>query len=147
MRIRQRRAGLRRLLYKFEALDFARWAFGKVFDEMDSRRGLKESQPSLAEVEQFCFAHIHFGPGCYECNQVLAQVIIRDSQSSGFQHCRMGFEHIINLPGSDVDPALDDQLLGPADDEEISIVFPICQVAGVKPASRRRAPRPCPGSL
>src|SRR6185312_16986965 len=52
----------------------------------------------------------------------------------GLHDIGMGIERRLDFGGIDVEAGTDDELLGPADDEQVAIVGTTAEVAGMKPA-------------
>src|SRR5471030_1809520 len=59
---------------------------------------------------------------------------MRDGENSGFDHIRVAQQHLFDLGGRNLLPSAIDDLVDPADDEEISFHVQVTNVAGSKPS-------------
>src|SRR5208337_3190184 len=98
---------------------------------MDPRWRLKVAQATLTEGKQFPFVSGNARPQHHKGDEILTQVMIRNSYCGCLQHCRMGFQHVVDLPGSNVDSPFNDQFLGSADHEEVTVFVAVGEIAGV----------------
>ncbi len=103
-------------------------------DDVDPSRRLKGAEARLAEVQKLPFVELHGLLGDDESHDVLAKVTVRDTERGGLPDRGMALEDIINQSGRDVESTLDDELLGPPDDEVIAVLVHAGQVAGAQPA-------------
>ena len=98
---------------------------------MNASRRLEVTEVAFAETEQLPFIAAHPFPQDSERDHILADITIGNTYRSGFQNCRMRFQNFVDLLGSDVHAALDDQFLRAADDEKVTVLVAIREVAGM----------------
>ncbi len=83
----------------------------------------------------------HSAPQYGERNEVFPDIPVSYSHGGGFQHGRMRLQSFIDLFRRDVHACLDNQLLRAADDEYVTILIPVCEIAGVQPPLESSATR------
>src|ERR1700722_10397563 len=89
----------------------------------------------LAKAKQRAFITAHTVPQNGERDHVLAEIPVRHPYRRRLQYRRMPFQNFVNLLGGDVHSAFDNQFLRAANDEEVTVLIPIGEVASEEPAA------------
>ena len=71
-----------------------------------------------------------------EGDNLLADIAIGNADGGRLQHRGMRLQDLVDLLGRDVHSALDDQFLRAADDEEVTVLIPIGEIARMQPTVR-----------
>ncbi len=91
------------------------------------------AQSAFTKPQQFPLVALNSRPQHHKGDDIFAQMTIRNPHRGRFQHRRMRFQHIVNLPWSNIDSPFDDQLLRSANDKEIAVSVAVGQIARMQP--------------
>jgi hypothetical protein len=70
----------------------------------------------------------------YERDDILAEPLVGTPHHPGLGHGRMGDHDLLDVPGKDVEPAPQDQVLLPVHHVQVAVVVQVADVPGVQPA-------------
>ena len=94
------------------------------------------TQAALAKSQQFALVAVSHVPQDREGDDLLADIAIGNANCGRLQHRGMQLQDLVDLFGRDVHSALDDQFLGAADDEDVTVLVPIGEIARMQPNVR-----------
>src|SRR5580692_2630968 len=91
------------------------------------------AQPAFTKCEQLLLVDRNPRPRDHESHGILAEITVGHAYGCRFQYRWMRFEDLVNLARSNIDAALDDELFGAANDEEITVLVPAGEISGMQP--------------
>src|SRR5215207_7792563 len=128
-----RRTSCACLLHQHRLADLARGRERQLGPEDDLARHLVVRELPAAVLDELVRGGWRLGGRHHVVAADLTQHRIGNADPCAHLHGRMGQEDVLDLHGVHVEPALDEQLLGPSAEGEIPAVVERSQVTGVKP--------------
>src|SRR5687768_8935982 len=122
-------------VYELQALHLARRTARQLGHEVDRLGRLEAAEVAHAELAQLLGGAVAALAADHAGHDLLAVMLVRDTHGRGVEHRGVLQEHLVDLARGDVLPALDDELLDAAGDEEEAVGVAHAHVAAAEPAA------------
>src|SRR6266487_1737039 len=120
------------------AVDLADGGEGQVVEDVDLAWVFVGGQAGARELDQLLPAGARPRTQRHEGDHLLAVERVRPADDPRHRHGRVRDQRLLDVPGEDVEPAADDQVLLAVDHPQVAVLVEVADVAGMQPAAAQR---------